>query len=289
MAKTLDELASTEIANLYNKKISVFKPEDVAGLVLGELEKTGRYEAIVWAGAKIGLITVRDLLDVEQPEKTKLEGLWKAHGTLVKESTVGGVAAELVRINQRALPVIDNNKPVGIISQVDIVAQLADVESLKKTTVKDILVVPAFTLDHGESVGKARKLMIEKDISHVPITKDGKLVGVVTASELVHTFMSPTTKRAPVSRMGPKSTRFSGPVTSVMDKTPFMVPPTANAFDVAKGLRDHEKSVCVVVDEKGGVLGIVTPRELLSLVGAPLSPPELPITITGIADEDFFD
>ena len=142
MLKTLSELASTEISTFFKKKITVLKPEDTAGKALGELEKTGRYEAVVWAGSKMGLITIRDLLDVEQLEKTKIETLWKPQMVFTADSQVGRVAAEMIRINQRALPVIEKEEPIGIISQVDIIAEMADLTELKKTQIKDIAKIP---------------------------------------------------------------------------------------------------------------------------------------------------
>ncbi len=288
MVKTLGELASTEISTFFKKKITILKPEDTAGKALGELEKTGRYEAVVWAGGKMGLITIRDLLDVEQLEKTKIETLWKPQMFFTTNSQVGRVAAEMIRINQRALPVIENEEPIGIISQVDIIAEMADLTELKKTQIKDIAKIPVISLDVEEKVAQARKLMLERGISHIPVIKSGKMIGLITAMDIVHTFISPMTKTSPIERIGSKITKFSAPINEVMDKTPFTLRINATAYDVAKGLRDHEKSACILLDNDDGVVGIVTPRELLPIVAEPLQKQELPITIRGLDDEDFF-
>jgi predicted transcriptional regulator/ribosome-associated translation inhibitor RaiA len=288
MVKTLGELASTEISTFFKKKITVLKPEETAGKALGELEKTGRYEAVVWAGSKMGLITIRDLLDVEQLEKTKIETLWKPQMVFTADSQVGRVAAEMIRINQRALPVIEKDEPIGIISQVDIIAEMADLTELKKTQIKDIAKIPVISLDVEEKVAQARKLMLERGISHIPVIKSGKMIGLITAMDIVHTFISPMTKTSPIERIGSKKTKFSAPISEVMDKTPFTLQINATAYDVAKGLRDHEKSACILVDNDDGVIGIVTPRELLHLVAEPQKIQELPITIRGLEDEDFF-
>jgi ribosome-associated translation inhibitor RaiA len=54
-------------------------------------------------------------------------------------------------------------------------------------------------------------------------------------------------------------------------------------------LRDREKSACLVTDPQGVIHGIITPRELLSLIARRSVTKELPIQIIGLKKEDFFD
>ncbi len=289
MARTIEELSQTEISELINKRISIFTPEDVASKLKGELEKTGRYEALVVGGGKIGMVTIRDLLGVEPLEQTKLVKLWKSQWQtpVTSDSWVQGVATELVRINARALPVVENMKPVGIISQVDIVAAMADCGDLKKTPARDLAKMAPVTLDVGAKVAEARKLMLDRGISHVPITKEGKLAGIVTAADLVQYFTQGVGKRKTGELPGEKVTKFPGIVDGIMDKHPLTVSTVASALDVARGLRDQEKSAAVLIDENEGVLGILTPKELLTLIAEPATKEEMPISIVGLANEEF--
>ena len=157
MAKTIEELSKTEVSELIKKQISIFAPDDTASKVKGELEKTGRYEAIVVGGGKVGMVTIRDLLDVEPLGQTKIERLSKSQWqTPVRsDSLVSSVATELIRINARALPVIEKMKPIGIISQVDIVGAMTDCSELKKTLAKDIAKMTPITLEIGAKVAEA--------------------------------------------------------------------------------------------------------------------------------------
>jgi hypothetical protein len=47
MTKSLDELGRTAISTLLDKRLVLFTPEESVSRVLGELERTGRYEAAV--------------------------------------------------------------------------------------------------------------------------------------------------------------------------------------------------------------------------------------------------
>lgn len=291
MAKTIEELSQTEISELIERKISIFTPEDSASKVKGELEKIGRYEAIVIGGGKIGLVTIRDLLDVELLEQTKVERLWKSQWQtpVTSDSWVSGVATELLRINARALPVVEDMKPVGIISQVDIVAAMADCPELRKTLAKDLAKMPPVSLGIYAKVAEARKLMLERDFSHVPIVKEEKLVGIVTAQDIVQFFATGIGRAKTGERSGQKVSKYPGTVEDIMDKHPLTFKSGATALDVAKGLRDQEKSAALLVDDNEGVLGIITPKELLQLVAEPEREPELPISIVGLTNEEFLE
>jgi CBS domain-containing protein/ribosome-associated translation inhibitor RaiA len=291
LANTIDELSQTEISELIERRFSVFTPEDSASKVKGELEKTGRYEALVVGGGKIGMVTIRDLLNAEQLEQTKVERLWKSQWQtpVTSDSWVGGVSTELVRINARALPVVENMKPIGIISQVDIVGALADCNELKRTPARDIAKIQPVVLGVFAKVAEARKLMLDRGFSHVPIVKEEKLVGMVTAQDIVKHFSAGIGRAKTGERAGQKISKYPGTVEGLMDEHPLTFSPDASALDVAKGLRDHEKSAALIVDEKGGVYGIITPKELLQLIAEPEGEPELPISIVGLTNEEFLE
>lgn len=288
MAKTLEELASTVISDYVTRRMSVFDPGDTASRVLGELKETGRYEALVSSGTKVGLVTVRDLLDVDQSTQTKIEGLWRTLTPIESESTFRGVAEALISDNMRAFPVVEHRKLVGIISQVEIVAAMVDVPELKAYPAKDYVKRPVATLDSGEKVAQARRMMLERGISHVPVVDSGKLIGVVTAMDIVHTFITPGSRMAMGDKTGEKLTRFPGQVNGVMDDQPLAIGLNASILEAVKGMHNRGKSACVMVDENGAVLGILTPREVLVILkGA--EPEELPVSILGLEGEGFFE
>jgi CBS domain-containing protein/ribosome-associated translation inhibitor RaiA len=288
MTKTLEELSSTVISDYVTRRMSVFDPGDTAFRVLGELKETGRYEALVSSGTKVGLVTVRDLLDVDQSTQTKIEGLWRTLTPIESESTFRGVAEALISDNMRAFPVVEHRKLVGIISQVEIVAAMVDVPELKAYPAKDYVKRPVATLDSGEKVAQARRMMLERGISHVPVVDSGKLIGVVTAMDIVHTFITPGSRMAMGDKTGEKLTRFPGQVNGVMDDQPLAIGLNASILEAVKGMRNRGKSACVMVDENGAVLGILTPREVLVILkGA--EPEELPVSILGLEGEGFFE
>jgi len=250
LATSLRELAFSEIRELIQARISVFSTDEAVSRVLGVLRETDRYEAAVKSDGSVGLITVRDLLDVDQPSKTKIDAVWKATGSVKPNDTVIDIAEGLVRNNVRALPVLEDGEVVGIISQQDLTSAMCEVPELSGVAAKGLIRSPVLSLDINEKVAFARRLMLDKGISYVPVVEYGRLVGVVTAKDIVNTFIVPASRTTSGDRTEEKVPRFPGAVAGVMDAHPFTVGPDASALEVVYGLRDREKGACFMTDDR---------------------------------------
>ena len=101
--KNLDTFSSTRIGDFLKREMTVFDPETSVSKVLGDLEKNGRYEAVVQSDSKVGLITIRDILKVDQPKQTKLTRIWRPLTPVTPDDTVRDVAHELIDRNKNAL------------------------------------------------------------------------------------------------------------------------------------------------------------------------------------------
>lgn len=97
--------------------------------------------------------------------------------------------AKILRENkQRRIIVVDENKhPIGIISTTDmnnrIIAENKDASRLKA---KDIMTSPIYLIcGINDSLNDVLKKMHEHESYFCPVTKDNKLVGVLTYGELI--------------------------------------------------------------------------------------------------------
>ena len=290
MRKTLTELSETEITNLSHTPKSVFNPDDPVSKILAYFKDTGYYKAVVSDGANTGLITVRDLLGVESPERTNIKSVWHQIGLTDVHTTVLQAIETLIDNNVRALPLVENGEITGIISQMDLLKELTKVNELGQIKVKDLMRTPVTTIDSKIGNDRARSLMLDKKISHIPVTMDEKLKGIITAEILVHTFIVPASRMTTGNLSGRMEPRFSGQVTGVMDTQPLKLGVEANALEAVKEMTRMSKGACIIVDEQDRVQGIVTPRELLQPIYDLRDEAELPVYIVGLsADEDWFD
>ncbi len=289
MAISLRELAFSDIRGLFQARVSVFSTDEVVSRVLGVLRETDRYEAAVKSNGSVGLITVRDLLDVDQPSRTKIDAIWKSTGSVKPGDAVIDIAENLVRNNVRAMPVVEDGEVVGIISQQDLTSAMCEIPELSGVAAKGLIRSPVLSMDINEKVTFARRLMLDKGISHVPVVEYGRFVGVVTAKDIVNTFIVPASRTTSGDRIEEKVPRFPGAVAGVMDMHPFTVGPDASALEVVCGLRDREKGACFMTDERRRIVGIITPREVVALILRFRAEEELPVYIIGLTDEDFFE
>ena len=289
MTKTLVELAETEVRGILHGAGGVFSPGDHVSRVLGYLKDTGRPEAVAAKGGRVGVVSLRDLLGVDQPGRTKVESIWKQVGTLAPGAAVIDATAILIEKGVRALPVVENGKVVGAVSQIDIIEALTEVSDLRNMAAKDYMQNPVVTVEHDVGVAQARRMMLDKNISHLPVTRGGRLVGMVTSDVIVHTFITPASKTTRGDVVGEKVTKFPGKVSGVMDSQPLTVGLDADMFQVVQGRSESGKTACLMVDDEGVVHGIITPRELLGLIAGLRVEDEIPVYIVGITDEDFFE
>jgi CBS domain-containing protein/ribosome-associated translation inhibitor RaiA len=289
LVATLEELAFSDISDLFHVRVSVFQPDDLVSKVLGVLEISGRYEAVVSSGSSVGLITVRDALAVDQPSQTKVDNVWRATGSVSPETRVVDVADSLVRKGVRALPVVDRGEVVGIFSQMDLIEALGEVQELEGIPLKELMHAPVLSTEGNRGISYARHLMLERNISHLPVIEGGSLVGVVTAVSIVHSFITSASRTTTGHRVGERAPRFSGRVSGIMDSEPCTLGAGASTLDAVLSLKKMGKGACIVTGESGNILGIITPRELIEPLLKFRVVDELPIYIIGLSDEDFFE
>jgi CBS domain-containing protein len=129
--------------------------------------------------------------------------------TVPPGATLKQAAHLLVAHRISGLPVVDNHgHALGVVSEADVLPKEAgeppappplawlvgfDVEvdrsKLEARLVGEAMSSPALTIEADQAVGRAARLMIEKDINRLPVVEGGELVGIVTRADLVRAFV----------------------------------------------------------------------------------------------------
>ena len=96
-------------------------------------------------------------------------------------------AAELMNLHEiGCLLVVDQEKPVGIITERDILKRaICKCKSSQKTKVRDLMSKPLITASPQMHAGEAAKLMLEWNIKKLPVVESGGLAGLVTITDLL--------------------------------------------------------------------------------------------------------
>jgi len=107
--------------------------------------------------------------------------------TVRPDATVFEALQILAEKNIGALLVMEGDKPVGIFSERDYARKCILLGKYSKDTlVKDIISTNLITVSPDESVEEAMRLMTEHRVRHLPVIKDGKVVGLVSIGDLVN-------------------------------------------------------------------------------------------------------
>ena len=101
----------------------------------------------------------------------------------------------------RHLPVVEDGNPVGIITDRDI-RSAAPASSLGQVKVGEIMTRNLITVTPGTQVQEAAKLMVTHRIGGLPVQKEGKLVGIITETDLLNALVE-IMDRATMERIAP--------------------------------------------------------------------------------------
>ena len=106
--------------------------------------------------------------------------------TIAPEASIKRAADSLRAKSIGALVVTSENAVLGLISEREIVHAFSRYgETAGSMPVKEIMQYGVTTVSPGESVNRVMKLMTHHRVRHMPVLRDGKLVGIVSIGDVI--------------------------------------------------------------------------------------------------------
>jgi CBS domain-containing protein len=104
----------------------------------------------------------------------------------VKKTATVYDAIELMLKNQvSGIPVVDDEMNLqGIITEKDVLKLYGTPEEVLSKTVEDFMTTPAIHFEQDDNLQKICIFLIEQDFRRVPVTADGKVVGVISRPDV---------------------------------------------------------------------------------------------------------
>jgi CBS domain-containing protein len=184
--------------------------------------------------------------------------------TITPENTLYEAARIMGEKHIGSLIVVKYDTPVGVITERDllreVVAREIDLEkdwlvggvTIKEEKVEEIMSYPLNTISLTSSIKEAAQMMIEKKIRRLAVREHGKVVGIITASDLIRSLPEV-----------PETLHVWFEVDYFMSKRVITVDEETPVEVVAKIM--GEKSVgSVIITSHGEPIGIFTERDLLT-------------------------
>ncbi|MCK5042677.1 MAG: CBS domain-containing protein [Candidatus Aenigmarchaeota archaeon] len=111
--------------------------------------------------------------------------------TVESKETVKKAAEIMAKKNIGCLVITKGKKPYAMVTERDflrkIIAVKSDYENIK---VEDVMHIPLTTVNQDISIIKACELLQQKSFRRLPVTKNGKLIGIVTETDLTRALRS---------------------------------------------------------------------------------------------------
>jgi CBS domain-containing protein len=102
------------------------------------------------------------------------------------DTSVKEVVATMNKFDIGSIVVVQGDRPVGIITERDILRRLVEPCLAPETlTARQIMTSPVFTISETANIEETAKLMARKRVKKLPVINNGKLVGMITYTDIV--------------------------------------------------------------------------------------------------------
>jgi len=159
------------------------------------IEKKIRRLAVFECGKLVGIITASDLIR-SLPEVPETMHAWfevdyfmtKRVITADEKTSVDSVTKIMGEKRIGSVIITSQGEPIGIFTERDLLTKFLAKDKSLMIEVGEACSSPLITAPLGISVHDAAVTMTSKQIRRLPITREGKLVGIITARDLVEAY-----------------------------------------------------------------------------------------------------
>lgn len=171
--------------------------------------------------------------------------------TISPDETVISAAKMMSEKRISCLAVMENEQMAGMLTETDMLRKVArNGKHFYQTKLEQIMSYPVKSIFPDMSVLEASEIMSEMRIKRLPILEQGKLVGIVTQTDLVRALTSYGLWRD---------------VSEIMSRNVAIVPDDATVAEAAE-IMTLRKISCVVVTDDGEAVGVLTQKDVLKRV-----------------------
>ena len=122
----------------------------------------------------------------------------------VERGLTAAFAASVMKERARgSLVVVDRGKPIGIITERDLVRRIiAENKNPATTKVGDIMSEPLISVGPEATISAAANVMYKNAIRRLPVIEEGRLLGMVTSTDLARAMQRESEKDEVLLAMG---------------------------------------------------------------------------------------
>lgn len=139
----------------------------------------------------VGIVTAADLIKTlpETEEAGLVDEIMTREVVTVKANeTVASVARMMGKERIGSVLVEIDGVPKGIFTERDLLSNILAANASTESPVSNFASTPLVTIPSGSSIQEAAKLMAAKHVRRLPVMEDSRLIGIITARDLVEAY-----------------------------------------------------------------------------------------------------
>jgi CBS domain-containing protein len=106
--------------------------------------------------------------------------------TMPPDATIFEVSTSMAKMDIGSVIIADQDRPLGIITEADIVRRvIADEKDSKTTVAREIMSSPIIHVEPGTALTEAMRVMARSNIRRVAVLKNDSLAGIITSRDLL--------------------------------------------------------------------------------------------------------
>lgn len=160
--------------------------------------------------------------------------------TVRPDDEVVKAATKMIAEDISCIAVVENEIPVGIISERDVLKRVPLTKKVFAMKVKDVMRQPIITVPTTMKLPEAVELMRKNSIRRLVVVKDGKLAGLITQTDFTKAIAQNFTAY-------PVTPELSA--VNVMSKKVFMIPTNGNIAQARDMMIKNDIGVIIIVDK----------------------------------------
>jgi CBS domain-containing protein len=109
-----------------------------------------------------------------------------------KNASARDIALQLLSGLFSGMPVTDEDgRVIGMVTEYDLLGNICEGKELSKLTAEDIMSENPVTADINTPIRDIQNIMLDKNIIRLPITEEGRLVGIVARCDILRAYIEP--------------------------------------------------------------------------------------------------
>ncbi|MFB6204334.1 MAG: CBS domain-containing protein [Candidatus Nanohaloarchaea archaeon] len=250
---------------------------------------------VVNNGKLKGAVGYRDLVRHLQfnPEQTNVEEVMHQPPEFERDDSLVDLADLRINSGRKMLVLTDQEKLSGIISDREFRDTLEEVEEVQDVSSMNLSPQELVTVFEEDSFEKARHMMLDRNISRLPVLdENGNLTGIVRSTDMLK-MMVPRDRQPPGGTSGRtlEDTKIAGgsekdkisdiPVSEIMDRTPPTHEGHLDGGEAINEMVEKDSAELLIVDRRYPE-GIVTVKDFIQYLDEMSFSDTVLVTLTGL-------